>query len=181
MSKDNNDPATLAVIKEKIIAVPDWPEAGVTFRDITPLLGDPELFRATIDRLAVLLAGKKIDKIVGLDARGFIFASALAYKLGTGLVLARKKGKLPREAIARNYGLEYGKATLEIHADSIKAGENILIVDDVLATGGTMAAAAAIVEELKGNIIELLFLIELPALRGREKLEGYDIRAMLEF
>lgn len=179
--KKNRNKASLADLEKSIVAIADWPEPGVTFRDITPLLENPELFRAAIDRLAEKCADKRIDKVVGLDARGFIFASALAYKLGAGLVLARKKGKLPRETVARGYGLEYGKAVLEIHKDSIKEGEKILIVDDVLATGGTMAAAAGIIKELKGDIVGILCLIELPALNGREKLEAYEVKSLFEF
>lgn len=168
-------------IKNKIRAIQDWPEKGVTFRDITPVLEDKKLFKKTIDELAKMYQGQKIDKIVGIDARGFILASALAYKLKTGLAIVRKKGKLPYKRISKNYALEYAAATLEMHIDAIKPGEKILIADDVLATGGTMAAAVDIVKELKGKIAGVVFLIELKNLKGRDKLKGTKTKSLIKF
>lgn len=168
-------------IKNKIRAIPDWPEKGVTFRDITPVLEDKKLFRLTINELAKLCENQKIDKIVGIDARGFILASALAYKLKTGLAIVRKKGKLPYKRISKDYALEYAAATLEMHIDAINPGEKILIADDVLATGGTMAATIDIVKELGGKIAGILFLIELKELKGREKIKGIKIKSLIKF
>jgi adenine phosphoribosyltransferase len=173
----------LAAIKEKIVSISDWPEPNVCFRDITPVLEDAEYFRSVINHFVSVYADKDIDKIVGLDARGFILASALAYELNTGLVIARKKGKLPREKVSRTYWLEYGSApkTLEIHKDSIKAGEKILIIDDVLATGGTMSAAIEVVEELRGIIVGIALFINLPEFNGESKLKGHKVKSLIEF
>lgn len=183
-----SNPATPAVnldtLKSKIRNIPDWPKPGVIFGDITPVLEDKEAFSFLIDELAELAAKSTgedaIDKIVGIDARGFLLASALAYKLKTGLVIVRKKGKLPYEVVSKEYALEYAAETLEIHSDTIKKGEKILIVDDVLATGGTMKAASELVEELGGAIAGILFFIELSYLKGREKLKGLNVEALVK-
>ncbi|MDD5750280.1 MAG: adenine phosphoribosyltransferase [Candidatus Pacebacteria bacterium] len=172
---------TLKKLKSKIVSVPDWPKKGVVFRDITPVLEDKECFRFLIDSLVKAAGKQKIDKVVGIDARGFLLASALAYKLKAGLAIVRKKGKLPRNTVGESYDLEYASEILEMHRDGIKRGENILIVDDVLATGGTMAATVKIVRKLGGSISGLLFFIELDGLGGRKKLEGYDIRSLIKF
>lgn len=169
------------LLKTSIREIPDWPEKGVSFKDITPLLQDREVFGKLIDELAKPYIGKKIDKIVGIDARGFILAAALAYKLKTGLAIVRKKGKLPFKTISKKYSLEYASNILEMHEDSILPGENIVIVDDVLATGGTMEATTDLVKELKGNIVGIDFLIELDYLNGREKLNGYEIRSLVNY
>lgn len=170
-------------LKSKIREVPDFPKKGINFKDIAPLLEDAKCFKAAIDLLASQLGGAtaKLDKIVAIDARGFLIASALAYKLGAGIVIVRKKGKLPYKTIGCDYDLEYGKETLEIHKDSIKPSEKILIVDDVLATGGTALAAAKLVEKLKGKIIGIAFLIELTFLKGREKLKKYKIISLVKY
>lgn len=162
-------------------SIPDWPQKGVNFRDITPILEDKKLFRLLINELAKPFKKSKIDKIVGIDARGFILASALAYKLNTGLAIVRKKGKLPCKTISKEYALEYGLATLEMHKDTIRKGESILIVDDVLATGGTMAATVNMVKKLGGQIAGLLFLIELEGLKGRKKLRNRKIESLIKF
>lgn len=168
-------------IKQKIRTVPHWPIKGVMFRDITSLMQDAEAFRQSCDRLFDRYKDMKIDKVVGIDARGFIFGSVLAYRLGAGFVPIRKKGKLPSKTIEAEYKLEYGIATVEIHSDSIDAGEKILIVDDLMATGGTMAAAINLVEKLGGNIVECAFIVELPDLKGREKLGGKQVFTLTEF
>lgn len=168
-------------IKSKIREIPDWPKPGINFKDITPLLEDKKSFKKMIDLLAAPYRDKKIDKIVGIDARGFILAAALAYKLKTGLAIIRKKGKLPAKTISQEYALEYGSNTIEIHEDSILPNEKVLLVDDVLATGGTMKAAVAMVKKLKGKIIGVDFLIELSYLKGRECLRGYKINSLVKY
>jgi len=166
------------LIKSKIREIPNWPKKGVNFKDICPLLEDYQSFKKVIDFLAQPYLEKKIDKVVGIDARGFIIAAPLAYKLGAGMAIIRKKGKLPPHNVSREYALEYGSNTIEMHEDSIKKGEKVLIVDDVLATGGTMEATLSLVKELGGEIISVDFLIELSFLKGREKLKGYSIRSL---
>ncbi|KKT30011.1 MAG: Adenine phosphoribosyltransferase [Candidatus Azambacteria bacterium GW2011_GWC2_45_7b] len=153
---------------------------GVNFKDITPLLEDKNAFQEAIDGLVGFFRDEKVDKVVGIDARGFLLASAVAYLLGAGMVIVRKKGKLPYEKILREHDLEYGRGSLEMHTDSIKKGERILIVDDVLATGGTVEAAVKLTEELGGKIIGLGFLLEIP-LGGREKLKNYNIKSLIKY
>ncbi|MFC1701070.1 adenine phosphoribosyltransferase [Patescibacteria group bacterium] len=172
---------TINILEKNIRSISDWPKKGINFRDITPILEDAKLFRSLINELAKLCKGKKIDKVVGIDARGFILASALAYKLNSGLAIVRKKGKLPYKTISKKYTLEYASAILEMHKDSIKKKENILIVDDVLATGGTMSATVNIIKKLGGNIVGILFLIELEALKGRKKLRDQKIESLIKF
>lgn len=169
------------IIKSKIREIPDWPKKGVSFKDICPLLEDKKIFRKVIEDLAKPYLNKKVDKIVGIDARGFLLASALAYKLKTGIVIVRKKGKLPSKVVSQGYDLEYGSNIIEIHEDSILSGEKILIVDDVLATGGTMKATVNLVNRLKGKIIGIDFLLELSFLKGREKIKGYKIRSLVKY
>lgn len=168
-------------LKAKIREVPDWPQKGISFKDITPLLQDKDLFQKTIDALAKPYRGKKIDKVVGIDARGFLLASALAYTLKTGLAIVRKKGKLPHTTISKEYLLEYASNTIEMHRDAIAPGETVLIVDDVLATGGTMEATIELVEELRGKIIGIGFLIELDFLDGRKKLKDHAVHSLLRY
>jgi adenine phosphoribosyltransferase len=168
-------------LKSKIRTVPNWPIEGVMFRDITTLLQDPGAFRQSCDELYERYKDMKIDLVVGLDARGFIFGSVLAYKLGVGFIPIRKKGKLPSKTVSHTYQKEYGPDTMEIHEDAIKKGDQVLIVDDLIATGGTCSAAAALVEKLGGEIVECAFVIDLPDLKGKEKLKGYKIFTMLEF
>lgn len=168
-------------LKNKIRNIPDWPQKGVIFRDITPLLQDKKYFRQAIDDLTRLYKGQIIDKIVGIDARGFLLAAAMAYKLGTGIAIIRKKGKLPHKTLSQDYTLEYGKATVEIHNDAIKKGERILIVDDVIATGGTLEATVKLVKRLKGNLLGIALLINLKDLTGLKKLKGIKVKYLMEF
>jgi adenine phosphoribosyltransferase len=168
-------------LKEKIRTVPHWPIKGVMFRDITTLLQDGEAFKKSIDDLYDRYKNRDIDVVVGLESRGFIFGSVLAYKLGVGFVPIRKPGKLPYKTKFAEYEKEYGKDKMEIHEDAINKGDKVLIVDDLIATGGTMTAAVKLVEELGGEIEELAFLIDLPDLKGKEKLKGYKIFTMMEF
>jgi len=168
-------------LKEKIRTVPNWPVEGVMFRDITTLLQDPEAFRAACDAFYQRYKDMQIDKVVGIDARGFVFGAVLAYRLKAGFVPVRKKGKLPAKSICESYSLEYGQDTLEMHADAIGRGERVLIVDDLIATGGTISAAVKLVEALGGEIVECVFLIELPDLHGREKLKGHKMFTLCEF
>ena len=169
------------LIKSKVREIPDWPKKGINFKDISPLIEDAKTFRLVIDELAKPYLNRKIDKVVGIDARGFIFASALAFKLKAGVVMVRKKGKLPSERISVRYALEYGSNTIEMHKDSIKPGERVLMVDDLLATGGTMKAGVELVEKLKGKIAGIEFVIELSFLKGREKLKGYKVRSLAKY
>lgn len=168
-------------LKLKIREIPNWPERGVNFKDITPLLQDKKAFRVTIDKMAEPYLKEKPDIIVGIDARGFILSAAMAYKLNTGLAIIRKKGKLPHKTIYRDYKLEYATNTIEMHEDAIQKGQRVLLVDDVLATGGTMKATAEIIEILGGKIIGIDFLIELDFLRGRDKLKKYKINSLLHY
>ena len=168
-------------IKSKIREVPDWPKSGVSFKDITPLLGDPEGFKEAIDQLAEPYLGQKINKVVGIDARGFIFAAAMAYKLNTGLTIVRKKGKLPWKTIGVDYALEYAANSIEMHEDAILPGERVLIVDDVLATGGTMEATVGLVKKLGGEIAGISFVIELGFLDGRKKLGNNKIYSLITY
>lgn len=169
------------LIESKIREIPDWPKRGVSFKDMTPLLEDKDVFHRTIDFLVAPYLKTKVDKVVGIDARGFILAAAVAYKLKTGLAIVRKKGKLPAKIVSKKYLLEYASNTLEMHKDAILPGEKILIVDDVLATGGTMKATVNLVEKLKGKIIGIDFLIELMYLKGRKSLRGRKIRSLMKY
>jgi len=170
-------------LKSKIREIPDWPEKGVSFKDITPLLQDKEAFGFSIDKLCEPFdnAQEKPDMIVGIDARGFILSAAMAYKLKTGLAIIRKKGKLPHKTIYQDYKLEYATNTIEMHEDAIQKGQKVLLVDDVLATGGTMEATAQMVEKLGGKIIGISFLIELDFLKGREKLGNYKTNSLIHY
>lgn len=168
-------------LKKYIREVPNWPKKGVNFYDITPLLQDKKAFQTAINRLAKPYLKKKIDLIVGIDARGFILASALAYKLKTGLAIIRKKGKLPWKVVSQKYKLEYAIETIEMHKDAIKKGDKVLLIDDVLATGGTMKATIDLVKKLGGKIVGIGFLITLDFLKGREKLRGYKIHSLIEY
>jgi adenine phosphoribosyltransferase len=161
--------------------VPDFPKKGIVFKDITPILGNPGMFRASIDLFLERCRGKTIDKIVGIDARGFLFGSTVAYELGVGFVPIRKRGKLPYETEIAKYSLEYGEAEMEMHIDAIIAGEQVVLVDDLLATGGTSAAAAALINKVGGELLEAQFLIELEFLRGREKLQPTPVVSFLKY
>lgn len=168
-------------LKNSIRSIPDYPKKGIIFRDITTLLQDAKSYAKMIDSLANRYIGQKIDKIVGVEARGFIIGSALAYRLGTGIVLVRKPGKLPSATFSKTYELEYGTDTLEIHQDAIKPGEKILLADDLLATGGTAAAVVDMVNELQGEIVECCFMAELGFLDGRSKLPQGKVYSLLQF
>lgn len=161
--------------------VPDFPVKGIQFKDITTLIKDGDLFAQTVDRLYEPFRHEEIDKIVAIEARGFIFGAALSYKLNIGFVPVRKPGKLPAEVVSEEYELEYGKDSIEIHKDAILAEENVLIVDDLLATGGTAAACCRLVEKLEGNIVGVSFLIELTELNGRKLMTDYNIKSLLSF
>jgi len=161
--------------------VPDFPKRGIVFKDITPILSDPVLFRASIDLFLERCRGLKIDKIVGIDARGFLFGSAVAYELGVGFVPIRKRGKLHYTTESAKYSLEYGDAEMEMHVDAISAGERIVLVDDLLATGGTSAAAAVLIRKAGGHLLEAQFLIELEFLHGRKRLEPTPVTSFLKY
>jgi adenine phosphoribosyltransferase len=174
-------PVTSAEIAAAIRNVPDFPKPGIQFKDITPVLADARLFSGTIDLLTEKFAPGDIDAVVGIDARGFIFAAAAARKLNAGFVPVRKKGKLPFTTIEQDYALEYGHATVAMHTDALKPGARVLLVDDLLATGGTAAAAVALVQKLGGKIVEIGFVIELKFLNGRNKLQGLPVRSLVEY
>ena len=177
----NSTSVTPADIERAIRNVPDFPKPGIQFKDITPLLADARLFAGAIDLLTEKFAPGSVDAVVGIDARGFIFAAAAAVRLKAGFIPVRKKGKLPYQTIEQDYALEYGHATVAIHTDAIKPGSRVLLVDDLLATGGTSAAAVALVKKLGGEILEAGFLIELKFLNGREKLAGIPIRSLVTY
>ena len=170
-------------VKDYIRTIVDFPHEGIMFRDVTTLFADPRGFRMCIDQMLHPYAGQPIDKIVGLEARGFILGGAIAHQLGTGFVPVRKKGKLPGTTISQDYKLEYGEAIVEIHDDAIEAGERILVVDDLLATGGTAEAGIKLVERLGGDIVGCSFIVDLPELGGRKKLQSMnmDVQVLCEF
>ena len=171
----------LQTIKKMIRDVPDFPKEGIIFKDITPVLQHPEAFRFVVDAFTEELAKAKVDVIVGIESRGFIFSPAVVYKLGAGFVPVRKKGKLPYKTEQVEYALEYGNAILEIHQDSIIKGARVAIIDDLMATGGTAAAAAHLVERLGGKVVKMAFLIELLFLNGRKPLSSYDIFSLIQY
>jgi adenine phosphoribosyltransferase len=161
--------------------VPDFPKEGILFKDITTLIKEPQAFREVIDRLADHYAGQQIDLVVAVEARGYIFGAPIAYKLGAGFVPVRKEGKLPAETVREEYELEYGTDSVEMHRDAIQPGQKVLIVDDLIATGGSAAATARLVERLGGEVVSIAFLIELTFLKGVEKLKDYDVFTMIEY
>jgi adenine phosphoribosyltransferase len=168
-------------LKALVRDVADFPQEGIVFKDITPLLADPIAFSTVIDLIVVHFGRGNVDKVVGIEARGFIIASPVAYHFGAGFVPVRKKDKLPWETESADYALEYGAATLEIHRDAVMPGERVLVVDDVLATGGTAAATAQLVERIGGKVIGIACLIELGFLNGRDKLEGHDLFSLITY
>lgn len=168
-------------LSETIRSIPNWPIEGVIFRDLTTLMQDPDAFRESCDILVDRYKDQQIDKIVGIDARGFVFGAVVAYQLGIGFIPVRKKGKLPWKTIEESYSLEYGQGTLEMHEDSIEKGEKVVIVDDLIATGGTVGATVKLVERLGGDIMELAFIVELPDLNGRAQIPGHKVFAITEF
>ena len=164
---------------DKLRTVPDWPIKGVNFRDITTLLKDPKCLKEISDEMYDLYKDKGITKIAGIESRGFIMASALATRIGAGVILCRKPGKLPCPTVQQSYAKEYGIDTIEMHKDSIKPGQKVAIVDDLIATGGTIEAAIKLVEELGGEVVKVIFLMELAGLHGRERLKGYDVESVI--
>lgn len=168
-------------VEDYIRSIPDFPEPGIIFRDVTSVLQDADGLKLAIDEMAKLLEGVECDVIAGAESRGFIFGMPLAYLLHKPFVLIRKAGKLPCETISKTYDLEYGSATIEVHKDSIEHGQKVVLIDDLIATGGTMKAAAELVEELGGEVVKMLFLIELAGLEGRKVLEGYDVDAVVTY
>ena len=168
-------------LKSYIREVPDYPKPGILFYDITTLLKDPEGLRRVLDAFHERYQDKPIDKVVGMESRGFIFAPTLAYQLGAGFVPVRKPGKLPAETISESYELEYGTDSLEVHKDAIAKGERVLIVDDLIATGGTAVATARLVEACGGEVVGFAFLVELTFLAGRDKLKGYEVTSLLAY
>ena len=170
-----------AVLRRSIRDIPDFPKPGVTFKDITPLLGDPVAFSTAVDAIVVSFGRGTIDKVVGIEARGFIVAAPVAYHFGAGFVPLRKPGKLPYDTVSEAYDLEYGEETLELHVDAFSPGDRVLIVDDVLATGGTAKAACNLVEQAGGKVAGLAFVIELEFLNGSERLNGYDYTSLIKY
>lgn len=168
-------------IADYVTAIPDYPEKGIIFRDITTVIQHPEGLKLAIDEMTALIGDTKCDLVAGAEARGFMFGAPIAYKLGKGFIPVRKKGKLPRETVSQAYELEYGNAEIEIHKDAIEPGQKVVLVDDLMATGGTMEAAVKLVETLGGEVVKIVFLIELAGLKGREKLKGYDIASVLTY
>jgi adenine phosphoribosyltransferase len=177
----NNSPVTSAEIEQAIRNVPDFPQPGIQFKDITPVLADARLFAGSIDLLTQNFAPGSVDAVIGIDARGFIFAAAAALKLQAGFVPVRKKGKLPFQTHEQDYALEYGHSTVAMHVDALKPGARVLLIDDLLATGGTAAAAIVLMKKLGANILGVSFLIELNFLNGREKLVGQPIRSIVTY
>jgi adenine phosphoribosyltransferase len=172
---------TPADLEKAIRNIPDFPQPGIQFKDITPVLADARLFSGSIDLLTERFQPGTVDAVVGIDARGFIFAAAAAVKLQAGFVPVRKKGKLPYRTLEQEYSLEYGTATVAVHVDALKRGSRVLLIDDLLATGGTAAAAAALVRRLQARILEISFLIELSFLAGRQKLKDYPVRSLVVY
>ena len=168
-------------LKKTIRSIPGWPIEGVIFRDLTTLMQNPEAFAESCDILYERYKDQSIDKIVGIDARGFVFGAVVAYKLGIGFIPVRKKGKLPYNTIEETYSLEYGQGTLEIHEDAIEKGEKVVIIDDLIATGGTVGATVKLVEKLGANIFECAFVVELPDLEGRKQIPDCKVFAITEF
>ena len=168
-------------LKERIRVIENFPKEGISFKDITTLISDGEALKETIDQFVAYLKDKKVDLIVGPEARGFIFGVPVAYALGIGFIPVRKPGKLPGEVISVNYGLEYGEDQLQIHKDAIKPGQRVAIVDDLLATGGTVEGVAKLIEEAGGEVVALDFLIELTELNGKDKLKGYEVLSLVKY
>lgn len=166
-------------IEDYVVSIPDFPEPGVIFRDVTSILQDADGLQLAIDEMQKCLEGTDVDVIIGTESRGFIFGMPIAYNLKKPFVLVRKKGKLPRETVEMSYDLEYGSATIEMHKDAIKPGQKVVLVDDLIATGGTIEAAAKLVEQLGGEVVKIIFLMELAGLEGRKKLANYDVGSVI--
>ena len=168
-------------LEDYVVSIPDYPEPGIIFRDVTSILQDAEGLKLAIDSMQAELDGLDFDVIAGTESRGFIFGMPIAYNLHKPFVLVRKKGKLPRETVSASYDLEYGSAEIEMHKDSIKPGQKVVLIDDLIATGGTIEAAAKLVESLGGEVVRIIFLMELAGLKGREKLKNYDVRSVIRY
>ena len=171
----------MKTVEDYVTSIPDFPEKGVIFRDITSVLQDAEGLKLAIDSMIHLLDGVEFDVIAGTESRGFIFGMPIAYAMGKPFVLIRKAGKLPCETVSQEYALEYGTAVIEMHKDSIQPGQRVVLVDDLIATGGTIKAAARLVEKLGGEVVKIIFLMELAGLKGREKLAGYDVASVVTY
>ena len=171
----------MKMIEEYVKSIPDFPEKGIIFRDVTSVLQDADGLHLAIDEMQKFLEGVDFDVIAGTESRGFIFGVPIAYNLHKAFVPVRKKGKLPRETVSAEYELEYGKAEIEMHKDAIQPGQKVVLVDDLIATGGTIEAAARLVEELGGEVVKIIFLMELEGLKGREKLKGYDVESVIHY
>lgn len=168
-------------LKKYIADIPDFPEPGIIFRDVTPLLADKDAYKESIQRIVEFAKDKNVDVVAGPEARGFLFGCPVAVELECGFVPVRKPGKLPREVISKKYELEYGHNEIQMHSDSIQPGQNVLVVDDLLATGGTVDAAISLIEQMGGNVVGVAFLIELEALKGKELLNKYDVYSVLKY
>jgi len=168
-------------LEEYVVTIPDFPEPGIMFRDITSVIQDPDGLKLAVDGLAELVKGTDFDLVVGPESRGFIFGVPVAYLTGKGFVPVRKKGKLPRKTVSQKYDLEYGQAEIEMHVDAVKPGQKVVIVDDLIATGGSAEAAAKLVEQLGGQVVKMAFVMELAGLNGREKLKGYDVESLIVY
>ena len=166
-------------VEDYVVSIPDFPEPGIIFRDVTSVIQDADGLQLAIDEMQKLLDGVEFDVIAGAESRGFIFGMPIAYNMKKPFVLVRKKGKLPRETVEMSYDLEYGSATIEIHKDAVKPGQKVVLVDDLIATGGTIEAAAKLVEELGGEVVKIIFLMELAGLEGRKKLAKYDVGSVV--
>ena len=169
----------MKALKDYVTEIPDFPKEGILFRDITTVINNPEGFHMAVDGLVDLVKDKDFDLVIGTESRGFVFGAPVAYALDKGFILARKKGKLPRETISESYDLEYGQATLEIHKDAIQPGQKVVLIDDLIATGGTTEAVVKMVERLGGEVVKIGFVMELAGLKGREKLKGYDVESLI--
>ena len=168
-------------LEDYVVTIPDFPEPGIMFRDVTSELQDADGLQLAINSLQDLLKDVEFDVLIGTESRGFIFGMPIAYNLHKPIVLVRKKGKLPRETVSQAYELEYGTAEIEIHKDSLKPGQKVVLVDDLMATGGTMEAAVKLIEQLGGEVVKIVFLLELAGLKGRDKLKGYDVASVLTY
>ena len=168
-------------LEDYVVTIPDFPEPGIMFRDITSVIQDPDGLKTAVDGLTDLVRNLDFDLVIGPESRGFIFGGPVAYLLGKGFIPVRKKGKLPRETVSEKYDLEYGQAEVEMHKDAIKPGQKVVIVDDLIATGGSAEAAAKLVEKLGGKVVRMVFVMELAGLEGRKKLAGYDVESLIVY
>lgn len=171
----------MKTVADYVVTIPDFPEKGIMFRDVTSVIQDPDGLKLAVDELLKLLDGVEFDVLVGAESRGFIFGSPIAYNMNKSFVLARKKGKLPRETVSETYELEYGTAEIEMHKDAVRPGQKVVIIDDLIATGGTVEAIAKLVEKLGGEVVRIIFLMELEGLKGRERLSKYSVESVVKY